>query len=492
MHWKPASFVKTEEHPYRPVHHNTTGIPDHMVMVSTKDVPVVTMQYGYTDIEERTKAEVVAIIACMNEQGKFVSKAWVCEKLNFKDRKADDLFTALKKEGRIAEYLACRKGCNNGHFWRVAGKEMKRKMQRAHAKLRRDLRASQMESFNSPYDGSLEPKDNSPNLSPFRAEAVNNGFGTVQKISLRHMAHSRNHEDGAPGDGLNGTQYTQQGCFDRLTNPDNKVEYALMETLIEASHDQFLSPAAARSAARRIDSGVITSESVSCLTAAIKEKKLCYSLLELIRNFEELAKEHCTFVRKEELDIIKEQIHDIVEGTAKRHVHEEIRISNKMLQHISKLPPGDSGLSFDCLSGLLESDHLAIYAKLFILSVYDNVSDDMLKRLTAKFKHRLYSELSADLTAYNFLSSCPNFNFINWNEFKQFRKKYVANLRCTLFINKLSHKDLDSFYMQLNFMEKLYDDRIEQHSGVVAEHYTSGDSDSGRSVESLAWAGGNP
>jgi hypothetical protein len=489
MLWKPAKFVKTERRPRRPVAHNTINIPDHMVTVSEKDIPELTIKLGYASLEERTKGEVVELIQHMNNLGKFVSKVWVCNRLNFRERKADDIFAELKREGKIEDFLAVRNGRNHGSYWRIAGDKARRKMQLIHANMRRARRASLLESINSP-EGSLEIREETQAISDSGTD-LKKEFEPAEKISLRHQGVSRNHEDGSPGNGLEGTHYTEAGCFDRLSNPErNPAEYALIERLAEASEDKMLTPAAARSAARRIDSGVINKISVVKICKIIESKQLAYSLLDLIRNFDEILKEHCETIRPGELDYIKDQIDEMADGTSDSYVFKEIALASKTLRELGS---NVEQLTYTDYYNFVKSYSIPVYAKLVALSLSKYYKPSIIKLLAAEFEKTLFAEITANLAVHDFLINFKKFNFIDWNAFAEYRRDAVDNLRCTLFVNKIRNRKLDIFASQLHFFDQLYNAHGSKHyTGVINEYYTERHPDTCGSVESSTWTCSNP
>ena len=472
-------FVKTESHPRRPIAHNTVSIPDHMVTVSEKDIPELTIKLGYASLEERTKGEVFELIQHMNRLGKFVSKTWVCNRLNFKERKADDIFAELKREGKIEDLMAVRGGRNHGSYWRVAGKKARRQMQRVHAGMRRALRASSVESINSPK-GSLKTREDFQTFS-VSGENLEEEFEPVKKISLRHQGVSRNHEDGSPGNGLDGTHYTEAGCFDRLTSPEaNPVEYDLMEQLVDVSVDKLLTPAVARSAARRLDACVINKQSVAKMCDIIRSKDLALSLLDIIRNFEELLQEHCDRIRPGELDYIKDQIDEMAEGTSETYVFKEITLASKPLYELNA---DVEKLTYQDYYNFVKTYGMPVYAKLVALSLSKYNKPGIIKLLAAEFEDQLFSEISANMAVYNFLINFKKFNFIDWSAFSKFRHKKVDSLRCTLFINRIMNRKLDMFANQLNFFDNLYARGNQHNAGTGLEYNSERHNDIGGGVE---------
>lgn len=487
MLWKPASFIKTPEHPRRPIAHNTINIPDHMVIASSSDVPELSIKLNFDSIEEKTKGEVFALIQHMNRLGKFVSKEWVWEKLNFKKRKADEIFSELKREGKIEDFLAVRGPRQLGTYWRVCGKKARREMQIVHARMRRELRASYLESINSPK-GSLKTKEDFQTIS-FSGDGLEKEFEPVEKISLRHQAVSRNHEDGSPGNGLDCTHYTEAGCFDRLTDPDkNPVEYDLIERLADVSVDKMLTPAAARSAARRLDSGVINKESVAKMCSIISSKSLAFSLLDIIRNFEELLKDHCDKIRPGEIDCIQDQIKEMADGTEENYVFKEIALASKMLRELDN---NVEKLKYQDYYNFVDSYAIPVYAKLVVLSLSKYYKPSIIKLLASEFEQKLFAEITANMAVHNLMINLKKFNFIDWSAFAKYRREAVDSLRCTLFINKIRNRKLENFASQLHFFDRLYVHRNQQHAGTVLEYNSQGGQATSRSFESLAWSGSN-
>lgn len=456
--------MKTEENSRRPVAHNTVSIPDSMVIASEDDVPVLSVALNFSSIEERTKGEVVALIAHMNSLGKFVTKEWVHKKLNFGARKADDIFTELKREGKIEEFYAIRAHRNTGTYWRIAGKKARREMQRVHARIRRDLRAPLLESINSP-EGSLVKREETQSFSVSGIEGTS--LEKAEKISLKHQAYTRNYEDGSPGDGRNGTQYTEAGCFERLVGADSygTPEYKMFEELMMLSADKFLSLAVTRSAARRIDSGVITPATIIKMRNILETKKLSYTLLDLVRNFDEILKENCEVIRKEELCCIEDQIQEMAEGTSEDSVYKELALATKWLK--AEIPVEPEQATYDNYCNYIESNALPVYAKLFIISISKHYSPSLMNRLVNDYKLKFYKDMVSNRAAYDLVVGAKRFEFVNWREFYDFRKNTVAELRCTLLVNKLRSPTLDSFSSQLNFLSRLYD-RGQQYAGVAA------------------------
>lgn len=458
-----------------------------MVIASSSEVPELSIKLNFDSIEEKTKGEVFALIQHMNRLGKFVSKEWVWEKLNFKKRKADEIFSELKREGKIEDFLAVRGPRQLGTYWRVCGKKARREMQVVHARMRRELRASYLESINSPK-GSLKTREDFQTIS-FSGDGLEKEFEPVEKISLRHQAVSRNHEDGSPGNGLDCTHYTEAGCFDRLTDPDkNPVEYDLIERLADVSVDKMLTPAAARSAARRLDSGVINKESVAKMCSIISSKSLAFSLLDIIRNFEELLKDHCDKIRPGEIDCIQDQIKEMADGTEENYVFKEIALASKMLRELDN---NVENLKYQDYYNFVDSYAIPVYAKLVVLSLSKYYKPSIIKLLASEFEQKLFAEITANMAVYNLMINLKKFNFIDWSAFAKYRREAVDSLRCTLFINKIRNRKLEDFASQLHFFDRLYAHRNQQHAGTVLEYNSQGGNANSRSFESAAWSCSN-
>lgn len=494
MIWKTApvidslSFRKSRTY----IVHNTINIPDSMVIASSSDIPEITIRFDFQDTEERTKVEVESVIRCMNERGKFVSKLWICDKLNFKERKGDMYFTALKREGRICELTAVRHGRRVGTYYRIASHDIKRKMQMKHAEMRRELRGSFRELLNSPKGSLGEAREeNQTNFSDSPGSSEND-FGPEERISLRHQRFMRNFEDGSPGDGREHTFYTSKGCFDRLTNPEtNPREYQMIQKLVDVSNDGMLIPAAARSAARRIDSLVINDQSVDAVCKIIKEKKLAYNLIDIIRNFEQILTENTYVIRKDEIDVIGDQINLMTEGSTEKYLNATMHTIYKNFIKYNKLPDGHPLLSFDSICNEIRSvPFLPIYGILIILSMLNKFDSLFIKRIADEFKDRMYKELTDDIAACSFVKKFKNFDFVNWNEFETYRIYAVGSLRCMLFVNRLSNRKLDNFFNQLTFVDKLYGNGSKQLSGSADIYNSSRGEDISRSSEQNPWSVG--
>jgi hypothetical protein len=451
-----------------------------MVVAMKGDVPEITVKFNFSDMEEKNKFEVESVIRCMNERGKFVSKAWVAEVMNFCPRKADTYFTALKKEGRIAEFVAITNRRKVGTYWRIPGKAMKRKMQLIHAKMRRSLCVSSIESINSPI-GSLDTTREEPQSfskpGGLEKKKAEDNFGPQEKVSLRHQNLFRNHEDGSPGDGRDHTFYTAKGCFERLTDPDNNpVEYEMMEKLLSVSDDGMLTPAAARSAARRIDSGVINKTNIDAICKIITEKKLAFDILYIVRNFEEILEQHVPTIRKDEIDCIADQIDEMTEGTSDLTVYKEIHLAYKALRPYIKLNPGHEYLTLNGLIGTIDSVvTIPTYAYITVIGLMQNVEKGITEKLINNYKDRIFREMIANRSVYEILKVNKNFCNLDWEQFNKERLAALSYLRTTLFVNKISNNKLNYYFNQLNFLETLNEHGNRQFTGVVVEHDTQRD-----------------
>lgn len=447
---------------YTPCVHNTVGIPDTMVIADSTDVPVVEMRYDYESLEARTYGEVVELIKCMNSKGKFVSKEWVCSKLNFKSRKADDIMSTLKKQNVIVEMYPVRHAKKLGCFYRMAGKQWKRIMQKAHAGMRRELRALNREIYS--------PKKGSHNEQPFSefSEAGYNekvtrdeeaegcthqdeNFGFEKILKGRVPIQKKNYEDGMAGDGREQTCYTAVGCFSRITYPGS-LEADLVDVLVGVSSDMRLTPQISRSIARRIDSGLISEESVMKIKKIFENNpSLSYSLRDLIYNYANILAEHSEKFCKEELSIVATKINNIVEGTPS-----DSRISLDLIKSIKYLEKADGSKNthtYDQLASACEEPSIPLYSKILTISA-SRFSLNTLKKLVTEFKDKLYKQIAENKLIYNLFKKELKVDFIDWDDYYKFFKNYISELKCDLYLNKLRNPKLDWLFNVVNYKAK--------------------------------------
>jgi hypothetical protein len=483
MFWKIARYQKKEGEQYAPCVHNTFGIPDSMVMASLSDIPVVEMAYNYASSDERLIGEVLAIIGCMNKQGKFVSKHWISEKLNFKSRKADDIIAELKREGKINEMVCIRNAHKHGSYYKLAGHKWKRIMQLAHARLRKDIRAARAankESFNSPKKGAQHSEvpfseiSNETGVVEENKEeslAESNGFSKLKRESKKSNSPKRHYDDGTPGDGISGTCYSANGCFARLTNPDFTYEYGLMEELISVSRNGLLCPSVARSAARRIDSGLISPETVAKVKNIIIEKSYCYDIRDIILNFEQILKENTEKLHTDELWLIEQNINAAIDGTDSTKFNKDVTAAIELFTPTYNADPKYINTSFEKLLKLFNAPYIPNYAKL-VAAYSCRVPTELLKRLLNEFKQSIYKSIAGNKTTYNFLKNKLKITFIDWDEIDAFKQAMLEDIKCTLYVNKLSNNKLDTYYRQIHFPYKVYANGCEQFAGVSVGHDT--------------------
>lgn len=483
MFWKIARYQKKEGEQFAPCVHNTFGIPDAMVMASLSDVPVVEMTYNYASPEERLIGEVLAVIGCMNKQGKFVSKHWISEKLNFKSRKADDIIAELKREGKINEVVCIRNAHKHGSYYKLAGHKWKRTIQLAHARLRRDIRAARAankESFNSPKKGAqhsevpFSESSSETGLVVNKEEeslAASNGFSKLKRESKKSAGPKRHYDDGTPGDGRSGTCYSANGCFARLTNPDFTYEYGLIEDLLLVSRNALLCPAVARSAARRIDSGLISPETVTKIKNVITEKSYCYDIRDIILNFEQILKENTETIHPDELWHIEQNINSAIDGTDKTKFNKDVKAALDVFTPTYNADPKYINTPFEKLLKLFNAPYIPHYAKL-VAAYSCRVPDELLKKLLNEFKQSIYKSIAGNKTIYEFLKNKLNLTFIDWNEIDAFKQAMLEDIKCTLYVNKLSNTKLDTYYRKIHFPYKVYATGCEQLAGAGVGHGT--------------------
>lgn len=444
-----------------------------MVVTTAADVPTVTMIYNHKTRLEKDEAEVFETIKAMNLLGKFVSKAWICHVLNFKDRKADDIFTSLKRDGKIEEFLAVRAATVKGHFYRVAGNIWKRKMQRVHASLRRTLRADHKRVLpRLSQKGSLTRATFS-NQSP-EPELINNqetkaddsAFGAVVRKVIKSKERKKDYPDGSEGDGRNGTCYSALGCHLRLTGEikENPVEYKMVEDLLSVSGDFVFEPVMARSLARRIDAGLVTPQSVARLLNILKSKNWVLPMRTLILNFEKLLTENTEKIIPDELHTIEGRINFIVDGSSNEHVLKHCGKARKNLDYLTLTSTPASARTTEKLIAAFTVNHLPVYANLFAVHQL-GIPDDVITDLVHEFKDKLFAEVAADIKVAVFLKDVLKFKFIDWNEFLNFRINFVGDLCATLNINKFTNRKLDTFFVGLT---EHYATRNKQLAGATA------------------------
>lgn len=473
-YWKNADYVKREDEQFTPCMHNTWGIPDEKIIASFTDVPVVEMKYKYPNMLARVHDEVVQVIKAMNVQGKFVSKTWICHTLNFKERKADDIMVELKKQGLIIEIHPVRQARVHGTYYRLSGHKWTRTMQLVHARIRREMRVTDKRALSSskkvsrdnkndfselPVSGVIEENNNGSEVEGFSDPDTEKEFSKVKKISLKTGKPRNHYPDGTPGDGRNGTCHSGRGCFERVTNPDNFFEYNIMGELVGMSRDGRVTPSVARSVCRRIDSGLISDETVAAVKNIIISKELSYDTRDLVVEFENILKAHTYPIRKEELSYIKDQINFIVSGSTTERINKDIKSASVIISH--------SGDTFERLIHSFRDPMAPTYAKL-LAAKYRGVPEITLKQLMNEFKNSIYKQLAADKTAYNLFKN--TFSFLDCAELDAFVREHVGELKSSLYVNKLSNAKLDNYYLQLTMEDYTYESECERFAGSCVGH----------------------
>lgn len=482
MFFKLADRKKKEGEEFKPCEHNTCGLPDKDVIVQFCDVPTVEISYSFTSMEERTKAEIVAIIAAMNKKGKFVSKEWIQNVLNFKSRKADDLMRALKQENKIVELAAIRNARIRGTFYRLAGNKAKRMVQRVHAMMRRNKRAINKESFNSPKKGSPQTEKPFQNLnSSGVCEKINNEVGEAEthseekfqplKKAGRGQSYRQHYPDGSAGDGLNGTCYSANGCMARLTNPEREEEYCLVAELLGATVDFTMTPGTARSIARRIDSGLITPENVAKIKNILEENKLTYTAFDLVIEFKTLLEKYTEKLIPEELWYFDNKINNLIFGSDSKQIIKDYTHASDLIKPLIQTYNNKPEVLTAKLSLVFDEDFVPAYAKLMCCyGLY--ISDDVISYLLNKFKNKIYRQLAENKAVYNFVKNKLPAGFVNWDEVDTLHMEIAGACKSTLYVNKLNHNVLNNYYTQLTFADLKKHGERAKCAELAAQHGT--------------------
>lgn len=472
MFFKLADRKKKEGEEFKPCEHNTCGLPDIDVMAQIGDIPTVEISYSFSSMEERTKAEIVAIIEAMNKKGKFVSKEWIQHVLNFKARKADDLMRDLKRENKIVELAGIRNARIRGTFYRIAGNKAKRMVQRVHASMRRIKRTLNKESFNSPKKGSPITETPFKDLNSSGVSEKNNEVGEAKthseekfqplKKGRENPGSKRNYPDGTPGDGLKGTCYSAAGCMARLTNQDREEEYCLVADLLALTTDFTMTPALARSIARRIDSGLISPENVAKMKSILEENNLTYTSTDLVLEFKDLLKKYTEKLIPAELWYFDNKINNLIFGSDNKQIVKDYTHASEVIKPIIQAYSSNPELLTEKLTYAFEDNLIPAYAK-FMCCYGLYVSDENLNYLLSKFKSKIYRQIAENKAVYNFVKNKLPAGFVDWDEVDTQHMELAGVCKSTLYVNRLQHRTLNDYYIQLTFADwKRYAERAKR------------------------------
>lgn len=539
MYFKNADYKKRPDQEFTTCDHNTCSIPNHMVIADERDAPEITITYKYKTLEDRTRAEIIEIIKAMNRRGKLVSKVWVCKALNFGERKGDDFFAAIKRDGLIVELQARRHNRNCGTFYRIAGNKWKRLVQKKHALMRRELNGTNKGVFKNSPKGSLaekkteeiscpagggageqvkeinevneEKENNYPNYENLdissleeiknREETFNdsdtekefdidvsitgNGFVPYERKKLKKRD-AKSYPDGSPGDGLNGTQYTMHGCFDRLISFNEEAD--MIRRLEDACYSDApgLIPLIARSVARRIDSQVITQESVDKMITIIERNGWSISFREVILKFDKILEENVQKLNKFDYSSTSDTISYMVYGHDDGDIAYRI---NEALIKFSYLKDVDAVREDDeeAVSNLISTHGFPVHASLYALHQF-NLSDDTFRFIIDEYKDTLYREMAENKFIYNFVKNAMQLKFVDWDEFDKFLLAYAGHLKVVLNSNKLSSPELDSFYADLAYEHRQkYGIRRDGIPRIADPNYSERGVNAGRDFKQITW-----
>lgn len=465
MNWKPV--LSKEERPsgfY--CDHNTFSIPNEKVIAGMDEAPKVLIDFAaFSTSDERKNIEILGLIEAMNLQGKFVSRVWLAAKMAMGERAMDRYMTRLKNEKRVVELLAIKDHKTIGHFYRVAGTKIKRKMQVLHGRMRRGLPttktrrqkdASVVEQFYCSPKGSLNNKETFPAISSSpppvqEREGRDLGYGFSQYTRPTRIQRPKlKYPNGDSGDGRNGTAYTAEGCYARFHDEENnRAEAMMLQELQCISYDGLTTPQLCRSLARRVDSGLINPDTIAKLITVIEGKKLSIVLREIVLKFDDLLAEFSDKIIPEELDYLNDRVKDITTGTQGTTVQKDLLRAQAALSTYSLLPSDHDFLTFDSLCATISSDAFPVYAKLLILSKFSNISEKTITDLFQEYEIKLFTEFCENLTIHKLLHTSEHFAKVDWKKFDVFRAQYLGQLRSTFLANRLSNKQLDQFVRQL-------------------------------------------
>ena len=508
-------YVKLQGEKFSTCLHNTVGIPDNYVMPGKDWVPtIVHKENTKKKSKSSTRVDKVhELIKAASSEGRFVSKEWLCAAVGCGSRSMAKALTELQNMQVVCGLIAVRNARNCGYFYRMAGKYWTRKIQHKHAYIRSEMlrvasvdagtcRASVndeickpncpsvsadlckphsrvlKELYGSLYIHKEPPQSFSLQNGELPAyvnsqagryekiicnedtddEALKGGFVRTKIRRVKNMTFKRTHEDGRPGDGTQGTCYSAAGCISRLSDMGPLSEYSEMiaPLLNVATAPATFSASIARSACRRIDSGIMTPVAVQKVVEYLVSKNIVQPMYILIRDFDYYTNRCIEKIDYCELPGLSAHIDSLILGSPASELQNTLlKARDRLTTSLNTLLESDNAgmlAPSKIINTILFNSVDPLWAQLAALLDFASFPDATINTVVDYYADKLHDDIAKDKNIFNLFRKHEQHRkllgktkLIDWFDVAAHTRKYTTDLRNTLNMNGLEHMALNAY-----------------------------------------------
>lgn len=289
-------------------------------------------------------------------------------------------------------------------------------------------------------------------------EALKGGFVQTKIRRVKNMTFKRTHEDGRPGDGTQGTCYSAAGCISRLSDMGPLSEYSEMITplLNVAAAPATFSASIARSACRRIDSGIMTPVAVRKVVEYLVSKNIVQPMYTLIRDFDYYTNRCIEKIDYSELPGLSVHIDAMILGSPVSELQNTLlKARDRLTTSLNILLESDNAgmlAPSKIINTILFNSVDPLWAQLAALLDFASFPDATINTVVDYYADKLHDDIAKDKNVFELFRKheqrrklLGKTKLIDWFDVATHTRKYATDLRSSLNMNGLEHVALNAY-----------------------------------------------
>lgn len=289
-------------------------------------------------------------------------------------------------------------------------------------------------------------------------EALKGGFVRTKIRRVKNMTFKRTHEDGRPGDGTQGTCYSAAGCISRLSDMGPLSEYSEMiaPLLNAAAAPATFSASIARSACRRIDSGIMTPVAVRKVVEYLVSKNIVQPMYTLIRDFTYYTARCIEKIDYSELPGLSAHIDAMILGSPASELQNTLlKARDRLTTSLNILLESDNAgmlAPSKIINTILFNSVDPLWAQLAALLDFASFPDATINTVVDYYADKLHDDIAKDKNVFELFRKheqqrklLGKTKLIDWFDVATHTRKYATDLRSSLNMNGLEHVALNAY-----------------------------------------------
>lgn len=290
-------------------------------------------------------------------------------------------------------------------------------------------------------------------------EALKSGFVRTKIRRIKNRPRKMLHSNGLPGDGLDGTCYTALGCAARLSSDAPLSEYSEMiaPLLNAAAAPATFSASIARSACRRIDSGIMTPVAVQKVVEYLVSKNIVQPMYILIRDFDYYLKKCLPEkIDYSELPGLSVHIDAMILGSPASELQNTLlKARDRLTTSLNTLLESDNAgmlAPSKIINTILFNSVDPLWAQLAALLDFASFPDATINTVVDYYADKLHDDIAKDKNVFELFRKheqrrklLGKTKLIDWFDVATHTRKYATDLRSSLNMNGLEHVALNAY-----------------------------------------------